>query len=407
MTVVVTGYGVLSPLGDTPELFFETLCGEETKAGPVSLFDTEGARCRTAVEIRDFHPKDFLGKKNYRPFNRPALFSIIAAGKALEHAGWAEREDKYTLGMVLGTTYCSVNTIAAFDHNAQVAGPKYAKPMDFANTVINAAAGQTALWHGLQGINSTICCGESSGLTAVGYATEMIAAGRSKALLAGGVEELCFASFHAFDQAGLTAGSRDDRVFPIPFDARRNGFLLGEGSAYLMLEEAEAARARGAHILAEVRGYATGFDVSRGEDAETAIRAMSNTMGKALEAAEMTPDNIDCISACANGSLIDLREAKALAEVFSAKNVPVTAPKAHTGEALGASGAFQALAMVETLRSGRLPGIPRYNGSEEGFPLNTVSAHTRDVEAATGLINGFSEDGNCAVLILSRPGASQ
>ena len=151
---------------------------------------------------------------------------------------------------MLGTMFCSVRTISQFDRRALEVGPAYASPMDFSNTVINAAAGQTAIMHNLRGINSTISTGTTSGLQAISYATEVIRSGRARAVLAGGADEMCFESFYGFDRAGLLCRSDQcEGDFPIPFDKRRNGFALGEGAAFLMLENATFARQRGAHVL--------------------------------------------------------------------------------------------------------------------------------------------------------------
>src|SRR5262249_36934227 len=151
------------------------------------------------------------GKGNIRPLDRTSQLVAAAAGLALEDSGGAaEMRRTQDVGLGLGTMVCSVHTISEFDRRAVAAGPTYARAMSFANTVINAAAGQTAIWHRLRGVNSTIASGSSSGLQAIAYAAQLIAGGQGTALLAGGAEELCFESFLAFNRAGLLCGSNHE-----------------------------------------------------------------------------------------------------------------------------------------------------------------------------------------------------
>src|ERR1044072_5863759 len=206
--VVITGAGVVSSLGDTPAALHSALCEGRSGIGPVKLFDTTGMGCPLGGEVSDFDAQKYLGRRNLRPLDRTSRLVASAAQLALDASGWtpemrAERE----LGLILGTMFCSVRTISEFDRRALEAGPAYASPLDFANTVINAAAGQTAILHDLRGVNTTVSPGVTSGLQAVAYAADLIRAGRARALLAGGADELCFESFYGFDRAGLLCRS--------------------------------------------------------------------------------------------------------------------------------------------------------------------------------------------------------
>jgi 3-oxoacyl-[acyl-carrier-protein] synthase II len=278
--------------------------------------------------------------------------------------------------------------------------------MDFANTVINAAAGQTAIMHNLRGINSTISVGASSGLRAIAYATDCIRADRAKAMLAGGVEELCFESFYGFDRAGfLCRTCLDENDFPRPFGVRRNGTVLGEGAAFLMLEDEEFANRRGANLLAEIKGYGNGFDSSRGSDEEKSIAAMTRTMKQALQTANIAPREIDCISASANGNRTkDRHEAFAIKTVFngSSSRLPVTAIKSMLGETLGAGGAIQTAAMLAAMRDGNLSGVVRLEQIEEELPTQNVSAQSTKVDVRLCQINSIGFEGNSCSLIMAR-----
>jgi 3-oxoacyl-[acyl-carrier-protein] synthase II len=278
--------------------------------------------------------------------------------------------------------------------------------MDFSNTVINAAAGQTAIWHNLRGVNSTIAAGSVSGLQAIIYATELIRTGRADAILAGGADELCFESFYGFNRAELLCGSNHSPGdYPIPFDKRRNGFALGEGAALLMLEDAESAAERGASILAEIRGQGSGFDPSRGTDARKSIETIARAIRLALDDAHVKTDEIDCLSMSANGSVrADRNEAEAAALVFGARagKIPVTAIKSMLGETLGASGATQTVSLVEALHDGTLPGINQLDSVEEDFPLAKASPEIHKLDLSTGLINSIGFDGGCCSMVVTR-----
>jgi 3-oxoacyl-[acyl-carrier-protein] synthase II len=405
--VVITGAGVVSSLGDSSSSLQSSLCSGRRAVRPVELFSTTGLGCPLAGEIPSFDAQKYLGRRNLRPLDRTSRLVTSAAQLALNNSGWSEsmRNDE-EVGLVLGTMFCSVHTISAFDRRTLEVGPAYASPMDFSNTVINAAAGQTAIMHKLRGINSTISTGATSGLQAIAYATEVIRSGRARALLAGGAEELCFESFYGFDRAGLLCRSDQSAGdFPIPFDKRRNGFALGEGAALLMLENAEFARQRGARPLAEITGHGCGYDCSQGEEEESAVEAIGLAIRRALNDAFAGPHEIDCLSASANGSYAgDRHEAKG---VFAGLNgqtrkLPVTAIKSMLGETLGASGPIQAIALLETMRDGMLPGIKCLEEVDDDFAFELIGPDNREINLETGLINSVGFDGHCCSLVLTR-----
>jgi 3-oxoacyl-[acyl-carrier-protein] synthase II len=405
--VVITGVGVVSSLGDSSISLQSSLCLGRSAIKRVELFSTNGLGCPLGGEIPSFDAQKYLGKRNLRPLDRTSRLVASAAQLALEESGWSESmKSEEEVGLVLGTMFCSVHTISEFDRRALEAGPAYASPMDFSNTVINAAAGQTAILHNLRGINSTISTGVTSGLQAIAYATDVIRTGRARAILAGGADEMCFESFLGFDRAGLLC--RSDRCagdFPIPFDARRNGAALGEGAALLMLEDAAFARKRGARILAQVAGHGNSYDCSRGHDDPDAVEAIASSVRQALQDAFVLPHEIDCLSASANGSEAgDRQEGQG---VFIGLNgqtrqLPVTAIKSMLGETLGASGPMQAVALLETMRDGVLPGIPQLDELEGDFPFEMIGKENQEVDVANGLINSIGFDGHCCSLILRR-----
>jgi 3-oxoacyl-[acyl-carrier-protein] synthase II len=405
--VVITGIGVISPLGDSPVALHTALCEGRIGLQPITLFKTDGLVCKQAHALATFTPETYLGK-NPRALDRTSQLVTAAATLALDHSGWSlEMRRQHEVGLVLGTMFCSVHTIAEFDRRGLTLGPNYVSPMDFANTVINAAAGQAAIWHDLRGVNSTIAGGITSGLQALAYATELIRSGQATALLAGGAEELCFESFYGLDRAGVLCGARqaDTEEFPIPFDARRNGFTLGEGAALLMLEDADLATARGAHVIAEITGHGSAYDLARGTASQPAVAAIARAMRLALQDAQIDPRAIACLSASANGSILaDRHEARAIAAVFQERvhDLPVTAVKSMLGETLGASGALQAVALLAAMRDDVLPGIRHLEQVEEDFPLHRAVPCNQRVRLRNGLINSVGLDGNCCALVVTQ-----
>ncbi len=401
--VVVTGAGVVSALGATPGELHAALCGGRTAVAPRTPFAVDGREDGWSAGIPGFDPRADLGNANFRPLDRTGQLATVAAHRALEAAGWsAEARAGAEVGLVLGTMFGSVRTISEFDRRALVAGPAYVKPLDFANSVINAAAGQTAIWHDLRGVNTTLAGGPGAGLQAIAYAADLIAGGRAEALLAGGADELCPESFLGFARAGrLAAAGAGGR--PVPFEARRDGCALGEGAALLMLEAAGSAARRGATVLAEVRGHGGAFDPSRGGDAAGSARALTRAVRQALATAGTGPDGVACVSSGASGRPVgDHGEARGLAEALdgAAATVPVTAVKSMLGEALGASGGLQAVALLEALRRGELPGIAGLEQVEAGLPLGGLAATVRPVGAGAGIATSVDFDGNAHCLLL-------
>ncbi len=414
--VVVTGVGVLSPLGDSSEAVHRALCRGESAVAPVdSLPLTEGGElpCRLGAPVPAFDPAAYLGEGNFRPLDRTGRLAAVASQLALAAAGWdAEARRERQVGLALGTMYGSAHTISEFDCRALTAGPNYVKPFDFANSVINAAAGQAAIWHGLPGINATLAGGFAAGLQALAYAADQVASGRSEAIVAGGADELCFETYLGFARAGALCGSDGSggEPRPVPFDARRNGLAPAEGAALLVLEAEGSARRRGRPPLARVLGCGAAFDPSRGRDGDSASAAVARAVRGALEAAGLPPEAVDCWSAGADGLVgLDAREAAGVAAALGARarDLPGTAVKSMLGEALGASGALQAAALVETLRTGELPGVAGLEGTDPGFPLPAVRRETRTLDAPhVGLATALDRHGGAQAVLFGAPEAT-
>jgi len=400
--VAITGAGVITSFGDSPAAFHSALCNGEKAAYRLEDSEADVSACRQGGHIGSFQPETYLKGKPLRALDRTGRIVAAAARLALENSGWnAEILRSHDVGPVLGTMFGSMHTISEFDRRGLTQGPSYVSPMDFANTVLNAAAGQTAIWHNLRGINSTIACGTTSGLMALGYAADLIRYGGQTALLAGGADEFCLESFCGFDQAGLLCRCNGHSEFPVPFSAHRSGFALGEGAALLMLEEWNAAVQRGAPMLGEIRGHGSAYDP--GGNGECSPETIARAMNFALHDSGIHAAEVGCISASANGSVFaDRNEALAIRAAFngSGDGVPVTAIKSMVGEALGASGALQTVALLQSMQTGVLPGIRGLEQPGPEIPALNLCRRQQDINAGLGLINSVGFDGNARSLVI-------
>jgi 3-oxoacyl-[acyl-carrier-protein] synthase II len=390
---VITGIGILSPLGESP------------RALHAQLSDRGSDRaCAAAARQRSLSseaPDPHLGARNSYALDRPARLLAAAAELALTSGGWkAEDSSARELGLYVGTMFSSAHTISRFDCKLLEEGPSFVSPFDFANTVINAPSGQTAIWHGLRGVNMTLATGGSSGLEAIASAAQAIRTGIATCLLAGGVEERSPESMRAFDEAGLLCHGED---YPRPFESDSAGIYLSEGAALLLLEDRESARERNAENLSEIMGHGSAFDNSRRRDERRSVQSIIKSMRAAIDMAGVPLDEIDVICASANGlARVDRHEAVAICSVFESVPAmpPVSAPKKALGESLGAAGPLQCAAMIEAMRTRVIPFPVELRRSGRVAPFDFQSHGSRE-GFRTCLINSLSFDGHSCSLVIS------
>jgi len=323
--VVIAGLGVIASNGAGKDAFFEAISKGISGIKPVSLFDTAAFGAKTAGEIKDFAPEEFLGPKGLRTLDRSTKLVASAAKLALDDAKLAITEaNTHDTGVAVGTTLGSLRSISDFDRDAIQEGPRYVNPALFPNTVINSPASQVSIKFNIKGFNATISTGFSASLDAINYAADFIRLGRVKVVLAGGVEELCLQTFIGFYKAGLSV-------------------TIGEGSAILVLEDLDSARQRNAHIYAEVSGYGAGCGARDG---------IKKAMEESIKEADIALADIDCVSSAANlDNENDLGEEQAIKDLFgSREKVRISSIKPLVGECYSASGSLQAasaLALIE------------------------------------------------------------
>lgn len=406
--VVVTGVGVISPNSHMgKDAFGKAIFNGDCGIKPISLFDTSGFCVHTAGEISDFRPEKVLGEQGLRVLDRSTKLLCSAALFSLQDAHIEVTEDNSRkIGIVAGNTLGSLKSICDFDNVAIKEGPQYVNPSLFPNTIINAQVSQTCIRLNIKGFNATISTGFSAGLDAISYAANFIRLGRGKIILAGGVEELSWQIFLGFYKAGCLAGLKKDAVeLSCPFDRRRNGVILGEGSCVLVLEELESALERNAHIYAEIKGYGTSFEVCRMDKNNHNDYGLMEAMQSALNKAGIGPEEVDYICAGANSTQkADALEASCIKEVFSCyrDKLPVGSIKSMTGECFSASGAFQAAAGICAIEKQMIPPMVNYEEKDQSCGLSYVNKEAVPAEINHVLVNAFSPGGCNSSLIISK-----
>jgi len=405
--IVITGLGIIASNGIGKAAFSEAIFAGVSGIKPVSLFDTSSLKVRTAGEVKDFSPQDFLGPKGLRTLDRSTKLIASAAKLALDDARLEISEaNSSDIGVSIGNTLGSVNSITEFDKEAMLEGPYYVNPALFPNTVINSPASQVSIKFNIKGFNSTISTGFCASLDAISYGVDLLGSGKAKIVLAGAVEELCIQTCFGFYKTGCLAGLRQDSLeLSCPFDKRRNGMVLGEGSAVLVLENLESALGRNAKIYAQVSGAGMGFDAYKTNEYNLRGDGLKRAMRMALENAGPEAQDIDYISSAANSTIAaDLIETEAIKDVFGSKagNAGVSSIKSMLGECYSASGAIQAVTAALAIEKQAIPPNINYQLKDERCDLDYVTNESRNCRVNNVLINAFGPSGCNSSLVISR-----
>jgi 3-oxoacyl-[acyl-carrier-protein] synthase II len=404
--IVITGLGILSPIGTGRGNYAEALLQGKTGFREISLFDTHPFLVRIAGEIADFDPVLFLGKKNLRTLDRSTLLLSSAAELALADSGLRITEQNtHATGVSVGTTFGSLHSIFQFDREGLIEGPRYVNPSYFPNTVINSPASQVSIRFKIKGFNTTISTGFCAGLDAVSYAADFIKFGRAEAVLAGGVEELCEETFMGFYSRGCLSGIDASEPVCRPFDAARNGTILSEGAAVLVLEEEQHALDRGAEILAVIRGCGSAFDPAANMDFNHEGKGLGDAIMLALKDASLHPEDINYISACANATRgLDSMETRAIKEVFGghARSIPVSSIKSMVGESFSASGVLSLSAAAVAISRGFIPPTRNYGEKDPECDLDYVVDNARKEQIETALVTAADPYGNNTAVVIGK-----
>jgi 3-oxoacyl-[acyl-carrier-protein] synthase II len=402
--VVITGIGVVSPMGIGAEAFWDGLSRGVSGIDDISRFDTMSFRSKRAAIVQDFECGKMLGRKECWSGSRSVSFALAAAKSALDHAGIEiTSENQSSIGVSLGTTLACLNLMAKLDQQALREGPRTTDPALFPDTGVSAPACRISIMFGMRAFNVTLSNGATSGLDAIHYGVDAVRKGYAHTVLAGGMEEICKESFiGVYAQGLLSPGEIGEEEMCRPFDRRRSGTILGEGCAIVVLEDLEHARARGAHIWAEVIGYGTAFDPTASLSdggGEAGCRAMR----LALKDSAVMPDQVDLVFSNANsGRIGDIAESDALRCVFGqSSNLFVTATKSMLGESYSASGALQIAACAMAMEHGIIPPTINCEEPDPKCQVRQLVREPHETSIRIALANSSGWAGNAASLVLS------
>ncbi len=401
--VVVTGMGLVTPLGIGRKAFTSHLFDGSCGIRPIEGFDTTPFKSHLGGEVGDFSPVDFIAPRTLRRMDRLSQMVTASACMTIDDAGInLANTDRKRLGIVMGTAFGATDVATQFAGTLFTEGPRRVNPILVPNTVMNAPAGHAAIELGLRGINTTLNHREASAETAIAYAVGQIRQGRADALLAGGGDILSPFFFTMLERFKALSPQNRHAEGARPFDRRRNGPVAGEGTGLLCLESLRSARSRGATIYCEIAGWGMSGSPAPANDWPDDPTGPVMAMQKAMAMAGVCPANIDAVSAAASGGVkSDRLEARALEQVFKDTKPPaVTAIKGAIGENF-ASGGIRSAAVALSIHEGI---VPPTLGLE--FPitaLDVVKAAGREMTVNHVLVNACASGGTFVSLLFSGP----
>jgi 3-oxoacyl-[acyl-carrier-protein] synthase II len=406
--VVVTGVGLVSPLGVGTAENWNALLAGKSGIGPITRFDTTDYPSRIAGEVKGFNPLDYVDKKEVKKSDTFIHFALAAARFALEDSGLKiDEENADRVGVVIGSGIGGLPLIEATHKTLLEKGPSRVSPFFIPGQIVNMAAGQVSIHHGARGPNTSPATACTTGLHAIGDAFRFIQSDEADAMIAGGTEAvitpLAVAGFCAM--RALSTHNDEPEKACRPWDVRRDGFVMGEGCGIVVLEEMEAARRRGAPIYAEVVGYGMSADAyhisAPHPQGEGAVRVMR----VALRDAGLQPEQIGYINAHGTSTpLGDLSEVRAIKTVFGdhAYKLAVSSTKSCTGHLLGAAGGLETGIVALAVRDQILPPTINLDEPGEGCDLDFVPHTARKVDLEYAVSNSFGFGGTNASIILKR-----
>ena len=414
--VVVTGLGMVTPLASGVEETWKRLLDGQSGAGPITRFDPAEVVTKYACEIPfgdgsdgSFNPDDWMEPKDRRKVDDFILYGMAAAVQAVRDAGWEDpsEEEKLRTGVMIGSGIGGLTSIAETAVLIRERGPKRVSPFFIPGSLINLVSGQVSIRFGFKGPNHAVVTACSTGAHAIGDAARLIAFGDADVMVAGGAEapisEIGIAGFNAC-KALSTKRDNDPKSASRPWDADRDGFVMGEGAGVVVLEEYEHAKARGAKIHAEVLGYALSGDAyhitAPSEDGDGGFRSMS----AALERAKLAPADIDYINAHGTSTMADTIELGAVERLLgdAASGVTMASTKSSIGHLLGAAGAVEAIFCILAIRDQIAPPTINLDNPARETPVDLAAnaAVRRQIDVA--LSNSFGFGGTNASLIVGR-----
>lgn len=398
--------GAITPIGNSVEEFWNGIKEGKTGFGPITYFDTADYRCKLAAEVKDFDPAQYMDKKSARRMEQFCQFAVAAAGQAITDAGLTmEQEDPYMVGCSVGSGIGSLQAMEREYDRLKEKGPGRVGPMLVPLMISNMAAGNVSIAYGLKGKSLNVVTACATGTHSIGEAYRTIQYGDADVMIAGGTESsitpIGIAGFSALTALSF---SEDPERASIPFDKERNGFVMGEGSAIVVLEELEHAKRRGAKIYAELTGYGCSSDAyhitSPAEDGSGAATAMLN----ALKDGGVAPEELTYINAHGTSTHHnDLFETRAIKLAFGehAYDMKINSTKSMVGHLLGAAGAVEFVTCVKEIQEGYIHRTVGLRETEEELDLNYCRDSYKE-EVPYALTNSLGFGGHNASLLLKK-----
>ncbi len=407
--VVITGIGVISPIGTGKDNFWQALLEGKNGIGKITRFDATDYGAQIAGEVKDFEPKDYIDRKEARRMDRYAQFAVAATGMALKDAALdLDKEDHERIGTYIGAGIGGIETMHSQYEKFFDKGPRHISPFFIPMMIANMAAGQVSITYKLHGPSSCVVTACATGSNCIGDAFRVLQHGKADVMVAGGTEasisQAAVAGFCAM-KALCTDHNDDPAHASRPFDANRSGFVMGEGAGIVVLETLEHAQKRGAHIYAEIAGYGANSDAYHITSPAPHGEFQAKCMQLALDDAGMKADEVDYVNAHGTSThMNDAGETEAIKTVWgdAAKNVSVSSIKSMTGHLLGAAGGVECIATALAVENDMLPPTINYETQDEGLDLDYVPNKAKAKTVRAAISNSFGFGGHNACLLLKK-----
>jgi 3-oxoacyl-[acyl-carrier-protein] synthase II len=401
--VVITGIGTINPLGLDPESSWKNALAGTTTTHEIETFDASRLSVRIACEVKGFDPTKFMDGKDARRMDRFEQYAVASARQAIELSGLDIPAHAERVGVVIASAVGGIQTLQDASKILLTAGPRKINPFTIPMLMPNGASGMTAIAFGIHGPAFSVASACASGADGVGISWRMIRSGEVDAMVAGASDAtMCELAMGAFDRVGAMTRGNSLEV-PKPFDKNRDGLVMGEGAAVMVLESLTFARKRGAKILAELAGYGATSDAyhvtAPKEDGSGSARAIQ----MALDTAGVKPEAVDYINAHGTGTMLnDLAETKAIKRVFGqqAYKIPVSSTKSMTGHMMGTTGALEVIFCLLAIRDGMIPPTIHYTTPDPECDLDYVPNTARAKPVRVAVSNAFGFGGHNAVLVI-------
>ena len=406
--IVITGMGTANPLGLTVAESWKNVTNGVSGVGPITLFDSSPLLVHIAAEVKGFDPANYMDAKEARRRDRFEQLTSVAANEAIQSSGLTVTEESAgRIGVVISSAIGGLTTLQEAVLIANTDNPRRVNPFTIPMLMSNGGAGLVAIDYGIKGPCFSVASACASGADGIGIAMMMMRTGMIEAAIAGATEAvITLVGVAAFDRVGAMSRHNDDySMTPQPFDKNRDGLVMGEGSAVVVLETESRARARGANILAELAGYGSTADAYHVTAPDEQGKGGMAAICMALASAKANPEDVGYINAHGTGThLNDLSETRAVKGAFGdlAHKIPISSTKSMTGHMMGATGALEVIFCVQAIREGILPPTIHYQTPDPECDLDVIPNKAREKKIDLAISNAFGFGGHNAVLAVRR-----